>query len=673
MKDFFISYTGADTDYATWIAQILEEEGKTVTIQAWDFLPGENFVAQINKALKECNKIIVVLSKAYLESKWCEEEWTSKLAQKNSLSERRIIPIKIEKVEIIGLLAPIVHIDVVGKNEEEAKKLILDGVSGIKARVSNGFPQGNQPQTAVQSTKKAKVGVNRSPGKISEYNKLHEFKKKLSVLSDKDGMLNNLYESINHLSTDDQQQASEQAIENSTVRANQKSNDISELNKLRKFKEKLSVLADKNGMMNSLYESFNQLFPDDQQQTSEQPIIDSTAREINKLDKFHEFIKKLSDLADKDGMMSSLYESFNRLSTDDLELNDIVLLSIIQDEYQKILDQSLAGKKRIRVSGFERIMSDPNVVDLLNNPQTHPLVVTYLNFVKADKMYYVKKYDEAISYYQSTLEKIESEYKDKEISEDDECRCVYLMNSIAWSYRLRNNAGDIQKAIDIYKQLFQKYENADNFPTSSTYRRNYGVCLELAGCYDEALVQYQKGLRDHPSIVQKSILYITYCSVIMKSWDQKTGKLSGDWIKGVRKAYREKPSSLNDKTFQTIATRLGFAHQHAPERLLPDVYIQQAKMLTYKYILAQTAAEKNHYNEEIQQNLIILEDLSGDAPGWHYVKRDFNYVLYELTRIADKKERYYQTAWDENELLKGMGRKRDTEEFGNMLLQKVRH
>lgn len=69
MKDFFVSYTGTDVDFATWVAELLESEKYTVVIQAWDFKPGDNFVSKINESLKECRKLIVILSEDYLASK----------------------------------------------------------------------------------------------------------------------------------------------------------------------------------------------------------------------------------------------------------------------------------------------------------------------------------------------------------------------------------------------------------------------------------------------------------------------------------------------------------------------------------------------------------------------------------------------------------------------------
>lgn len=61
MKDFFVSYTGTDSNYVTWVAEVLESNNYTVTIRAWDFRLGDNFVLKINEALSECQKLIVIL------------------------------------------------------------------------------------------------------------------------------------------------------------------------------------------------------------------------------------------------------------------------------------------------------------------------------------------------------------------------------------------------------------------------------------------------------------------------------------------------------------------------------------------------------------------------------------------------------------------------------------
>lgn len=140
MKDFFVSYTGSDIGFATWVAELLEQNHFSVTIQAWDFRPGDNFVLKINEALIECKQLIVILSQNYLKSEWCEAEWTSKLTEQIKLKETRIIPIRVEPINLQGLLSPIVYIDIVDKPEDEAKQLILSGIRSNNIRKSDGYP-----------------------------------------------------------------------------------------------------------------------------------------------------------------------------------------------------------------------------------------------------------------------------------------------------------------------------------------------------------------------------------------------------------------------------------------------------------------------------------------------------------------------------------------------------
>ncbi len=75
--DFLISYNSADATWAEWIAWVLEENGYTVTIQAWDFRPGGNFILDMQRAAQNCDgpsgpvfdhRTIAVLSENYLNA-----------------------------------------------------------------------------------------------------------------------------------------------------------------------------------------------------------------------------------------------------------------------------------------------------------------------------------------------------------------------------------------------------------------------------------------------------------------------------------------------------------------------------------------------------------------------------------------------------------------------------
>ena len=91
-KDFFISYNQADQDWAEWIAWILEEEGYSVIIQAWDFTAGGNFVVEMDKATSNADKTIAVLSQNYLDAKYTDSEWAAAFKQDPKGEKRKLIP-----------------------------------------------------------------------------------------------------------------------------------------------------------------------------------------------------------------------------------------------------------------------------------------------------------------------------------------------------------------------------------------------------------------------------------------------------------------------------------------------------------------------------------------------------------------------------------------------------
>ena len=136
MKDFFVSYTAVDKDWAEWIAWILEEAGYDVFIQAWDILPGNNFVAEMQEGMIKCDKTIAVLSSSYFGSKYSKAEWSAAITRDPVGESRVLIPIKVRACKPEGFFASTVYIDVVGHSEQDARIAILGAFS------SRAFPKG---------------------------------------------------------------------------------------------------------------------------------------------------------------------------------------------------------------------------------------------------------------------------------------------------------------------------------------------------------------------------------------------------------------------------------------------------------------------------------------------------------------------------------------------------
>ena len=128
-KDFFISYTIPDKDWAIRINNILKDNGYTTIIQLEDFKSGENFVLNMDKALNNDGRVIAVLSEKYLESPNCKAEWTAAYTKDPSGEKGLLIPVRIEDFKPGGLFAPKIYIDLCGKSDVEVEEALLDGIT----------------------------------------------------------------------------------------------------------------------------------------------------------------------------------------------------------------------------------------------------------------------------------------------------------------------------------------------------------------------------------------------------------------------------------------------------------------------------------------------------------------------------------------------------------------
>lgn len=140
--DFFITYNGSDEWWATWIGEVLEGAGYRVRLQAWDFRPGDNFMALMDEALGGCRQTLGVLSPAYLESVFTRAEWTAAYRQALLGRERGFVPIRVARCDPTPLLGPLAYLDLVGLEEPEARARLLAGVAPTVARRTSrpGFP-----------------------------------------------------------------------------------------------------------------------------------------------------------------------------------------------------------------------------------------------------------------------------------------------------------------------------------------------------------------------------------------------------------------------------------------------------------------------------------------------------------------------------------------------------
>jgi hypothetical protein len=156
-RDFFVSYNSRDRRWGVWIAWELERAGYSVFIQAWDFLPGGNFVLDMQRAASQSKRTIAVLSEDYLKAPFPQSEWAAAFVQDPTGEHQTLLPVRVRECEPMGILKAIGYIDLVGFDEAEARRRLLNGV-GLQRRKPDVSPLFPGPSRTVPETDLAAVG-----------------------------------------------------------------------------------------------------------------------------------------------------------------------------------------------------------------------------------------------------------------------------------------------------------------------------------------------------------------------------------------------------------------------------------------------------------------------------------------------------------------------------------
>jgi hypothetical protein len=143
--DFFVSYAQADQLWAEWIAWTLEEDGYRVLVQAWDFVPGSNWVQGMQAGTTGADRTIAVLSPRYLKSVYGSGEWQAAWASDPHGTKRKLLVLRVEDCDRPGLLAGVVGVDLFGTTEAMAETRLRNMVSAAtsgraKPAKKPGFP-----------------------------------------------------------------------------------------------------------------------------------------------------------------------------------------------------------------------------------------------------------------------------------------------------------------------------------------------------------------------------------------------------------------------------------------------------------------------------------------------------------------------------------------------------
>jgi hypothetical protein len=132
--DFFVSYTRADRAWAEWIAWQLEADGYRVVFQGWDFIPGYDWAHGMQHATTSAERLVAVLSAAYLRSVHGEAEWRVFYAKDPSGERGLLLPVRVSDIEPPGLLKTRIYADLVRRDAESARATLLTAARRVRGK-----------------------------------------------------------------------------------------------------------------------------------------------------------------------------------------------------------------------------------------------------------------------------------------------------------------------------------------------------------------------------------------------------------------------------------------------------------------------------------------------------------------------------------------------------------
>ena len=152
----FVSHSSADKErFVLQFAERLRANGIDAWIDRWEMAPGDSLVKRIfEEGIGRADAVIVVISRASLESRWVAEELDAAVVRRIT-TESLLIPIVIDGIDLDELPAAIRHLVLEFLAKPDDFEVVLDRVTrsvfGVLQRPPLGDPPTYTSQPAVAS------------------------------------------------------------------------------------------------------------------------------------------------------------------------------------------------------------------------------------------------------------------------------------------------------------------------------------------------------------------------------------------------------------------------------------------------------------------------------------------------------------------------------------------
>jgi hypothetical protein len=138
----FVSHASADKDrFVRRFAMRLREQGIDAWVDEWEMNPGDSLLDKIfEEGLKNCEAVIIVLSKHSVSSQWVREELNASFIQRIEKSTK-LIPVRIDACEVPECLKSTIWQDIPDLDDCDAQiRRIVNAAFGQYDRPPLGEP-----------------------------------------------------------------------------------------------------------------------------------------------------------------------------------------------------------------------------------------------------------------------------------------------------------------------------------------------------------------------------------------------------------------------------------------------------------------------------------------------------------------------------------------------------
>jgi hypothetical protein len=107
----FVSHSSRDSGFVEWLLRELRSAGIEIWYARWEIKVGDSIIAKINEGLQTSDRLLVILSRASVQSRWVAEELNAATMRRIQNRGAFILPVLVEDCEIPPLLSHLKYAD----------------------------------------------------------------------------------------------------------------------------------------------------------------------------------------------------------------------------------------------------------------------------------------------------------------------------------------------------------------------------------------------------------------------------------------------------------------------------------------------------------------------------------------------------------------------------------